>query len=259
MTGIQSIAPELPYLRRYARAITGSQALGDSAVRELLEALLEAPEELNPDASVRPELYRVFHKIWQPLAENEYGSASPTLELDLRARQALMLTAVEGFSTEEAATILGETPETTAGNLVRARETIARQLTSNVMIIEDEAIIALHIKSIVDDIGHNVLGIARTHREAVDMARETSPELVLADISLADGSSGIDAVSDILAVMDVPVIFVTAYPERLLTGERLEPTYLITKPFEPQVLTATIAQALMFHRETLGAAQNLAA
>lgn len=259
MSGFNSIAPELPYLRRYARAITGSQPLGDAAVRELLEGLLEAPEELDTDAPVRLELYKIFHRLWQPIADSNHGSGSPTLELDLRARQALMLTAVEGFSREDAAVILDQSVEDLNADLDRARESIAKQLMSNVMIIEDEAIIALHIKSLVADIGHNVVGIARTHKEAVAMAQDTTPELILADISLADGSSGIDAVSDILETLDVPVIFVTAFPERLLTGERLEPTYLITKPFEPQVLTATIAQALMFHRETVGNPQTLAA
>jgi len=47
--------------------------------------------------------------------------------------------------------------------------------------------------------------------------------------------------------MDVPVIFVTAFPERLLTGERSEPTYLIAKPFDPNILQVTISQALLLH------------
>jgi CheY-like chemotaxis protein len=127
------------------------------------------------------------------------------------------------------------------------------------MIIEDESIIALHIRSIVEGLGHGVAGIARTRQEAVDMARRVQPELVLADISLADGSSGIDAVKDILSVMDVPVIFITAFPERLLTGERPEPTYLITKPFEPETVTATIGQALLVHRELHASPAEVAA
>jgi len=73
------------------------------------------------------------------------------------------------------------------------------------------------------------------------------PGLVLADVQLADGSSGIDAVSDILGEFDVPVIFITAFPERLLTGERPEPTYLISKPFQPENVKAAISQALFFH------------
>ena len=71
------------------------------------------------------------------------------------------------------------------------------------------------------------------------------PGLVLADIQLADGSSGLDAVDDILEIDSVPVIFITAYPERLLTGERPEPTFLVTKPFATESVKATIAQALL--------------
>jgi CheY-like chemotaxis protein len=134
------------------------------------------------------------------------------------------------------------------------RQSITESLQSSVMIIEDEAIIALHIRSIVESLGHSVTGVARTRSEAVALAERTQPELVLADISLADGSSGIDAVKDILSAMNVPVIFITAFPERLLTGERPEPTYLITKPFEPETVIATIGQALLVHRERLAAA-----
>jgi two-component SAPR family response regulator len=63
---------------------------------------------------------------------------------------------------------------------------------------------------------------------------------------LADGSSGLDAVDDILAIAQVPVIFITAYPERLLTGDRPEPTYLVTKPFQEGTVKTTISQALFF-------------
>jgi hypothetical protein len=69
---------------------------------------------------------------------------------------------------------------------------------------------------------------------------------VLADIQLADGSSGIEAVNDILGISGVPIVFITAYPERLLTGERPEPTFLITKPFAPENVKAITSQALFF-------------
>ena len=62
------------------------------------------------------------------------------------------------------------------------------------------------------------------------------------------GGSGITAVTDILRMSSVPVIFVTAYPERLLTGERPEPAFLITKPFEPETLDVAISQALAAYR-----------
>ena len=242
------IGPQLPFLRRYARALTGSQTLGDAAVREVLEALLAAPDEFDNGRPARQELYRVFHRLWQGLAS--VGPVGGTIaSLSLHTREALLLTAVEDFTIPQTADILGSSVEDVTAEIEAARQGIADSLLSNVMIIEDEAIIALHIKSIVEDLGHDIAGIARTRSEAIAMAASTQPELILADISLADGSSGIDAVKDILALKDVPVIFITAFPERLLTGERPEPTYLITKPFSPETVTATIGQALLFHRE----------
>lgn len=250
-----AVAPELPFLRRYARALTGSQKMGDAAVRQVLEGLLLAPEELDTRKPARVELYRIFHQLWRhdTLFEPS-GNDGLVARLPVQGRQALLLTAVEGFSMQEAADILRSDVESVSANSAFARQSITDSLQSSVMIIEDEAIIALHIRSIVESLGHSVTGVARTRSEAVALAERTQPELVLADISLADGSSGIDAVKDILSAMNVPVIFITAFPERLLTGERPEPTYLITKPFEPETVIATIGQALLVHREKLAAA-----
>lgn len=253
-----ALLPELPFLRRYARALTGSQKLGDAAVRETLEALLIAPTEFDMTKPPRLELYRVFHKLWQGMAEVG-RDGGPVGSLAVHARQSLLLTAVEGFSIGQAAEILDSTVDAVTNEIAAAREAITNDLHAKVMIIEDESIIALHIRSIVEGLGHSVAGIARTRQEAVDLAGRVQPELVLADISLADGSSGIDAVKDILSVMDVPVIFITAFPERLLTGERPEPTYLITKPFEPETVTATIGQALLVHRELHASPAEVAA
>ena len=127
-----------------------------------------------------------------------------------------------------------------------AVEGISRQIATDILIIEDEPLIAMDIEHIVQELGHRVTGIARTHKEAVELFNRTQPKMVLADIQLADGSSGIDAVKDILQANDIPVIFITAFPERLLTGERPEPTFLITKPFNPEMVKALISQALFF-------------
>ncbi|MGB8528559.1 MAG: response regulator, partial [Rhodoplanes sp.] len=95
---------------------------------------------------------------------------------------------------------------------------------------------------------HRVIGIARTHTEAVAIAKKKRPGLILADIQLADGSSGLDAVNELLDTFEVPVIFITAYPERFLTGQRPEPAFLIAKPFQPATVSAVVSQALFFER-----------
>lgn len=244
-----ALRSELPYLRRYARAITGSQRTGDSAVRMVLETLLEDPAALPDEQPVRRGLYRLLHRVWPAETLDNSGTGHPTAMLDQKSRQALFLSAVEGFSTGDIATILDVSESVADQYLTKARDMIESELRANIMVIEDEAIVAMHIRSIVEKAGHRCVATARTRNEAVALNAEKLPELILADISLADGSSGIDAVTEILEDYDVPVIFVTAYPERLLTGERPEPTYLITKPFEPTALLATISQALLFHRE----------
>jgi CheY-like chemotaxis protein len=124
---------------------------------------------------------------------------------------------------------------------------ITRGIRTDVLIIEDETVIALDLAAIVEDMGHSVSHIAISRSDAVKAAQTKPPGLILADIQLADDSSGIDAVKDILAQTRVPAIFITAYPERLLTGERPEPTFLITKPFLPDSVKAAIGQALFFH------------
>jgi CheY-like chemotaxis protein len=107
----------------------------------------------------------------------------------------------------------------------------------------------MDIEALVESLGHNVIGIARTHNEAVALAKKKRPGLILADIQLADGSSGLDAVNELLDTFEVPVIFITAYPERFLTGQRPEPAFLIAKPFQLAVVSAVVSQALFFGRK----------
>lgn len=257
MSMSQTLAPHLPYLRRYARALTGSQASGDAHVRAALTALVAGDQSLMEGVPPRVGLYRLFHAIWQSGAEHfdEAASANASTKspegrlrsLSAAKRAALLLTAVEAFSLEEAAFIVDESPEEVERAILDAQKTIDSQLASKVLIIEDEPIIALDLENLVTELGHKVVAIAATKDDAVAKAKSERPGLVLADINLGEGGSGIDAVSEILASFDIPVIFITAYPEKLLTGERPEPTYLIAKPFLPETVQATVGQALFFH------------
>jgi DNA-directed RNA polymerase specialized sigma24 family protein/CheY-like chemotaxis protein len=250
-----AIAPHLPYLRRYARALTGSQTGGDSYVRATLEAILAKPEAFETELPARIALYRVFHAIWSTTSADRSIAGSPMVTssddrlqaLSPSNREALLLSALEGFSRAETAKILDKTEAAVEAQIVQTQKEVERQLASSVLIIEDESIIALDLESIVKGLGHEVVGIAATRDDAVRKALLHKPGLVLADVRLADGSSGVDAVADILRSFDVPVIFITAYPERLLTGDRPEPTYLITKPFLTEAVMAAVGQALFFH------------
>jgi len=256
MSKTEALVPHLPHLRRYARALTGSQTSGDNYVRATLSALATGANELPDHLPPKIALYRVFHAIWTSAeafanSETSFPSGLPIEErlrpLAAADRAALLLTAVEGFSVDDASTILDVPAADVETAIVAAQDAIDRQLTSRVLIIEDESIIALDLEGIVTTLGHQVVASVATKDDAVEKAQSERPGLILADINLGEGGSGIDAVTEILSSFDVPVIFITAYPERLLTGERPEPTYLVTKPFLPETVQATIGQALFFH------------
>ena len=260
----QELAPHLPFLRRYARALTGNQTHGDAYVRAALEAIVAAPGDFPRDVDARLGLYRTFQRIWASANDSDEVDATSGGDREAIAqarlaqvtplsRQALLLTAMEGFTSEDAAYLIDVTPAEIDALVADALAEIERQTHAEVLIIEDEPIIAMDLETIVRDLGHGVTGVAVTRDEAVAQALAQRPGLVLADIQLADDSSGIDAVKDILAEFPVPVIFITAFPERLLTGERPEPTFLITKPFQRSTVKAAIAQALFFDTATVPA------
>jgi CheY-like chemotaxis protein/DNA-directed RNA polymerase specialized sigma24 family protein len=256
MSLAREIAPHLPLLRRYSRALTGAQDSGDAFVAATLEAIVAKPEEFPREIDPRTGLYKTFHRIWESanieVDEGEDGPAGEKKAQErLRAlsplsRQALLLTTLENFTVPETGEILGRTPDVVNALLEDAIDELDEQTRARVLIIEDEAVIAMDLSDLVTNAGHEVVATATTATQAVAAAKRERPDLVLADIQLADGSSGIDAVKEILSSFEVPVIFITAFPDRLLTGERPEPTFLITKPYSPDMVRAAVSQALFF-------------
>ena len=260
---VDNIAANLPYLRRYARALTGSQQTGDTYAAATLEAILADPGTLDAGLKPKAALFRAFHKVWSsagaPLGEPDTrlsGRAQDHMaSLTPNTREALLLHAIEEFGFDEIGTVMEIGGDEAAELVSIARREMANSIAGSILVIEDEAIIAMDIETIVTEMGHRVTGIAPTRRAAVDLAAQEKPDLILADIQLADNSSGIDAVNDILAQFDdIPVIFVTAFPERLLTGRRPEPAFLITKPYVEDQVRSAVSQAMFFaSTETLAA------
>ncbi len=258
MSRSQLVAEHLPLLRRYARALTGSQASGDAYVAAMLEALLQDSALLEEKLGPRVGLFRLFTQIWSSVSLNEgteKASAPAASEqrlssLTAPARQAFLLLSLEGFSEAEVAHILSTDVAKVRELADAAGRELAAEIATDVLIIEDETFIAMDLESLVKNLGHNVIGVARTHTDAVKLAKTKQPGLILADIQLADGSSGLDAVNELLKSFEVPVVFITAYPERFLTGERPEPAFLISKPFQPAMVSAVASQALFFQRNS---------
>lgn len=257
------IAAELPYLRRYARALTGSQDTGDRYAAATLEAIIEDPRSIDELGNVKIGLFKAFHAIWStagaPVGAPD-SSLSATAQRHLsrltpNTREALLLHSIEGFNEDEIAQIMGVSVDEANELLDIADREMQDAIAGRILVIEDEAIIAMDITAIIEEMGHGVTGVARTRAGAVDLAAREKPDLIMADIQLADNSSGIDAVNDILRQFDdIPVIFVTAFPERLLTGERPEPAFLITKPYSEDQIRSAVSQAMFFaSTETLEA------
>jgi len=261
----KAVAQYLPFLRRYARALTGSQASGDAYVAATLEALIADANVVEEPKGPRVALYRLFTKIWNSISVNgakEGGATALPGEQKLASitplpRQAFLLVALEGFAEPDAARILDIDVMTLRSLVEESGRELAAEIATDVLIIEDDTFIAMELETLVESLGHRVLGVARTHAEAVALVKKKKPGLILADIQLADGSSGLDAVNDLLKTFEVPVIFITAYPERFLTGERPEPAFLIAKPFQPATVSAIASQALFFERSAKRRARPL--
>ncbi len=250
-----TVARHLPYLRRYARALTGSQTSGDNYAIAALEAVLADSSVISTASNPKVALFNVFHTVWSssgaPVHEAEghldAAAQAHLSRLTPNTREALLLHSIEGFSHAEIGQIMGTDAAEASALVDLAVREMEASVAGRIMVIEDESIIAMDICAIVEGMGHQVTGVARTRKEAVDLASRDRPDLILADIQLADNSSGIDAVNDILAQFEtLPVIFVTAFPERLLTGERPEPAFLINKPYTEEQVRSAVSQAMFF-------------
>ena len=257
------VADLLPYLRRYARALSGSQVTGDKYAALTLEALLTDRSVFDGDYSHKVALFKAFHAIWSSsgaLTEDTEAGLSARAQAHLaklapNTREVLLLKTIEEFSEDEVATIMDMDVSEVRELYTLALRDMEDSVSGRVLVIEDEAIIALDLQSIVADMGHRITGVAPTHKAAVELFGREKPDLILSDIQLADGSSGIEAVNEILkTAKDTPVIFITAFPERLLTGERPEPAFVITKPYTEEQVRSAVSQAMFFSStETLRA------
>ncbi|RFP01581.1 regulator [Komagataeibacter xylinus] len=233
----QDLLRALPYARRYARALCGSQSSGDLLVAESLRELMAVDD---PSMPPRLRLYQ-----WISRHHDEHGSTGDAAGgMPSLGRKLLLLTSLEELPVNDAARVLSLPPEQAITILEDAHARLRSCAQTSVLIIEDEPIIAMDIEELVRQCGHTIAGVASSEAEAIKLARETRPGLILADINLGDGGDGMKAVSSILQHQDIPIIFVTAYPERLLTGDTIEPAFVITNPFEPLTLAVSTYQAV---------------
>ena len=258
----EQIIDELPKLRRFAHAVAGATGLGDETLEKALKAYISNSairlSFSDPKLALFVSLAAALKNLDLKLEEKSdsrpnWGRIQKIFfNLDIMQRMAFFLKAVEGFSLSDIAIILGSTKEKVEDLLAEGSSIIADTLKTDVLIIEDNPFIALDLQSIVKSLGHSLIGIAQTNAEALELIKVKKPGLVLSDIELADGSSGIETVNDLLEEINVPVIFITGYPERYLNGDKCEPAFLVPKPFLPETIRALISQALFFDRKAFG-------
>jgi CheY-like chemotaxis protein len=246
----------LPTARCYARTLSGSQEAGDELVAAVFETGPNGQVWRN-SVELKVAFFQQISDAWSDLfadlaPDEQEGSDRAALkngrigQLSSVRRQVYLLVTIASFSINETACIVRLSVNDVTRELSLALDEIATQPPVKVLIIEDELFVASHLEEIVIDQGHRVVGIAKTHSEAVVLFHNEQPDLILADVHLADRSSGIEAVSEIVSQAPLPIIFITAYPELLLTGLRPEPTFLIAKPFRAEQVRASIGQAVFF-------------
>ncbi|MDB5413377.1 MAG: response regulator receiver protein [Rubritepida sp.] len=238
MTSAAELIAVLPYARRYARALTGSQGEGDALVAQAIPGL---------DPSLPPK-QALYARITQLTERLEIPSALPIRPL---GRHLLLLTSLEEMTLADAARIVGLSEADASERWAEARAAVKAAAATDVLIIEDEPVIAMDLRMLVQGCGHRVVGIAATEAEAIRLARDNEAGLILADINLGRGGNGIAAVRRILETTPIPVIFVTAYPEQLLTAEGVEPAFVMRKPFDPVTLAIFTYQAITAGRVPL--------
>jgi CheY-like chemotaxis protein len=119
-----------------------------------------------------------------------------------------------------------------------------------VLIVEDEAIGALYLKSLVEKMGCHVVGVAASGPEAVELAHRHAPRAVITDVFLEGGMDGIEAANLIREACSAAVIYITGFPDQktIARAEITQPAAYIIKPVEEQELKAVVEK--VFGRQT---------
>lgn len=246
----QQLLRHLPFLRRYARALTGSSERGDDLVSRAAAEALGDPEAYGLKESDRGPLYRLLNRLFDedgldPSPPEGGHAMEAALHLLPEAeRRLFLLVSLEEMSMADAAEIVG-IPLTTARDMMTdAQEALREALIASIMIVEDDAIIAFDLAETVRDMGHRVCGTATTMEAALATARSCEPTLALMDLRLAHGDSGITTALTLRRSSELPIIFVTAFGDELARQglEHLGP--VIRKPFTREQIERAITQAV---------------
>jgi CheY-like chemotaxis protein len=241
--------PPLGVVRQFSRAVFADRLIGDELMRMTMARVSIDPA--SSSSSVVDVMSAFLHSWRMAMAERP---AKPMLFSDAalidalpappdNTRLLLLMVDVMGLQPAQAARVIGlqEDPATV---LERARRELRIEKAARAVVIEDEPLIAADIRSILERLGVEVTGEASSAAEAVKVAQETKPDIILADYNLDGRETGIDAVLGINSIHDCPVVFITGFPDRVLQGEEIEPDFVISKPYTPENVRAAVVHCL---------------
>jgi CheY-like chemotaxis protein len=243
MVHSRELAAAVQWLRRYARMLSASRGSGDALVAAVLESLAELPPVVAADGgcALRVALHRALAAA---CSEPRALSVADMPPLD---RQAALLVEVEGFASEDAARILGLDAPRLAELIDADARARAREAGGDVLVLDAEALVTLDVADILELAGHRVVGMARTHADALALARAQRPDLVVATgrvTRLHDGARQLETAETVRGMCGAEMLVLSAYPEALLKGDPSEPAFLLGKPFAPAALALAASQAL---------------
>ena len=264
-------------LCRYARAATGSTTLAEQVVESALRHMLEA----SPEAGDQPPRLRLFQAVQDqlaqlpplPVADDDMAELAATLAGDVRApappagaangfteawlrrrlwrlpplrRETLLLYHLAGFDLASVAAIVHRSVPVVEAMLRASWKELSPPGQADILIIEDEALIALDLSMLMRDLGHRVRGIAADRAEAEALLKQGMPDLILSDLRLGlrpdEGRQIVAALGEETAV---PVVYVTACPEDVAReAEEGKPVFVVSKPFCSLRLSMAVCDAL---------------
>ena len=243
-------------LRSFCRLLLSERLFAD----ELVEAAFGGVSRIDENTS--QERVRAFRHLldeWhrvaaksepiQPFSDAALIASAGSPPSDTQA--ALLMSDVLNLALAEIEAILAPQEKSVMELILDGRSHLPTAAKGSVVIVEDELLIALDLKSIVEGLGASVTGLTGTAAEALQLVGEHRPSVVLVDYLLRDAETGIDLVEEIREVHDCTTIFVTAFPETVLRGMEHEPDVVLSKPYTSDGIRAAVAQGLSMPRTPL--------
>lgn len=245
--------PPLAVVRQFSRAVFADRLIGDELLR-----LTMARVSIDPTSSSSSvvDMMSAFLHSWRMAVKERV--ANPTLFSDAAlidslpvppedSRLLLLMVDALGLQPETAAQVIGLKRDPIP-LLHATRNALAVETSATALVVENEPLIAADIRGILDRLGVNVCGQARTAPAAVEKAAANRPDIILADYNLDGNTTGVEAMTQISEVHDCPVVFITGFPDRVLHGDEIEPDFVISKPYTPDNVRAAVVHCLDVRR-----------